>query len=384
MLLKPGSMFWQGMYVCIKAQCPKCSASLVEELKIGHAINFAYQIDPLNQSVFGPESGKDWLGKPLLHALQTPQLEEIEISKEVLKPCKQVVILNCIDFMYGHSLLKLLNASRQLELGSEYGLVVIVQKFLRWMIPEGVAEIWTVDIPLRKGRCYYPCFEEFVSQELKRFDKVYVNEAYSHPTTFDITQFTRIPKHNFDQMDYRVTFIWREDRIWFNLVLTRLFRKLNFFTIALLFQNWRIHRLFKQLKAKIPAAKVTVAGLGTQTTFPEWIEDFRVEQFDADAERKLCQIYSESRLVIGVHGSNMLLPSGHAGMTIDLMPNGKEERWGNFAQDILYQESDSRLAAYCYRYVSFETGISELVYMASSMILKYSRYRSMMVADKSL
>jgi len=47
-----------------------------------------------------------------------------------------------------------------------------------------------------------------------------------------------------------------------------------------------------------------------------------------------------------VHGSNMLLPSAHAGMTIDLMP---DDRWGNFAQDISYQEDDVRMGSYRYR-----------------------------------
>ena len=44
----------------------------------------------------------------------------------------------------------------------------------------------------------------------------------------------------------------------------------------------------------------------------------------------------------------MLLPSAHAGMPIDLMP---DDRWGNFAQEILYQENDVRMGSYRYRYV---------------------------------
>jgi len=35
-------------------------------------------------------------------------------------------------------------------------------------------------------------------------------------------------------------------------------------------------------------------------------------------------------------------------MTIDLMP---DDRWGNFAQDILYQENDNRVASFKYRFL---------------------------------
>jgi len=77
----------------------------------------------------------------------------------------------------------------------------------------------------------------------------------------------------------------------------------------------------------------------------------------------------------------MLLPSAHGGMTLDLMP---KERWGNFAQDILYQENDSRLAAFKYRYLPLNTRIVDLAYIASNMILKSSEFNLSMTADKTL
>ena len=99
---------------------------------------------------------------------------------------------------------------------------------------------------------------------------------------------------------------------------------------------------------------MTVAGIGRQGSFPRWIEDLRVDKIDSgDVERALCRIYSESRVVIGVHGSNMLLASGHAGMCIDLMP---EVRWGNVAQDMLFAsdepaDADLRLSAFRRRFI---------------------------------
>jgi hypothetical protein len=153
------------------------------------------------------------------------------------------------------------------------------------------------------------------------------------------------------------------------------------FNPALWLQNWRVRRLLAKIRLELPSAKFAVAGMGKKTRFPAWIEDLRVDKFDEQTEREMCRIYASSRLVIGIHGSNMLLPSAHAGMTIDIMPT---DRWGNFAQDILYQESDPRIAAFRYRYVPFETSVTQLAEMALSMPIKWSEFVLNMLADKSL
>jgi hypothetical protein len=109
---------------------------------------------------------KKWLVKPLIKALQNPQPEPVNISKEVFKKCKQVVVLNCIDSVYGHCLLKLLNAQRHLDYNPDHGLVVIVQQFKRAMVPDGVAGNLDGGYSLSKGQYYYPNFSQFVCENL--------------------------------------------------------------------------------------------------------------------------------------------------------------------------------------------------------------------------
>jgi hypothetical protein len=133
-----------------------------------------------------------------------------------------------------------------------------------------------------------------------------------------------------------------------------------------------------KIRSLNPQVSFSVAGLGTQTQFPSWIKDARVKKFDADSERQMCQLYSESRLVIGVHGSNMLLPSAHAGLSLDLMPN---DRWGNFAQDFLYQEADARIASFRYRYLPLMTNLPVLASIVIKMISGYHKYRIAMACD---
>ncbi|MEG4205983.1 hypothetical protein QUA20_18900 [Microcoleus sp. Pol7_A1] len=376
--LKPKSVLWQGIHIVLDSKCEGCGSEIIDDLRVGHGVKNYIQVNLIKEEVFAADTyKKEWLGKPLLNSLQNPKPEKLEIVKEIFKPCNRVIILNCIDHLYGHSLLKLLNAQRHLECNSDYGLVVIVPKFLRWMVPDEVAEIWTVPISLKNGQNYYPSFSEFVEEETKRFDEIYVSEAHSHPSQFDITRFTRVPKHNFEPQKIKITFIWREDRLLVNRLLFRVLRKIDRRAMSLPLQNLKIQQLFEKIRLQVPEAKFAVAGLGTKTKFPEWIEDYRVDSFNEKIEKEICHLYSESRLIIGLHGSNMLLPSAHAGMTIDLI----DERWGNFAQDILYQESDPRIASFRYRFLPYQTSNDTLAFIAAVMVLKWSKFKSQMTAD---
>lgn len=378
-VLKPVKVLWQGTHVCVVSESPD-GGEIIEELRIGHAAKTPYQIDLAKKAIFsGDKYAEELLAKPLLNSLQNPQTEQLEISQEIFKSYQRVIILNCVDYLYGHSLLKLLNAQRHLESNPDLGLIVIVQKFLRWMVPDGVAEVWTVPISLKNGQDYYPSFAEFVEKQSQRFEEIYLSETYSHPSRFDITKFTKVPKHSFDDSEkVQITFIWREDRLLVNSFLFRVLRKLKLLQIALAIQNWKVRHLFEKIRSKLPEANFVVAGLGTKTKFPKWIEDCRVERFNETTEKETCQIYSESRLVIGLHGSNMLLPSGLAGMTLDLI----ETRWGNFAQDVLYQETNPRLASFRYRYLPSQVSPDILANIAAQMIETQPDFYFHMTADE--
>jgi hypothetical protein len=83
--------------------------------------------------------------------------------------------------------------------------------------------------------------------------------------------------------------------------------------------------------------------------------------------------------VIGIHGSNMLLPSAHAGMTIDLMP---KDRWGNYAQDILFHETDHRLTAYKYRFVPMESSVTLVADMAAAQLKGADHFNMQMMEER--
>jgi hypothetical protein len=357
-------VLWQGIHTCAVSDCSNCGAGIVSDLKVGQAIFTPYQVDLAKGVLFGDEGQRYWFGTPLLNSLQHPDNHEsISMSVEKISRHSKVVILNCIDFLYGHALLKLLNADAHLRENPELGLILLVPHYLRWMVPRGAAEIWTVNIPLARAQNFYPRLDQMIQAECERFDEIYVSPAHSHPRDFNISRFTGMDRHDFNREGFRVTFVWREDRPWFERrIWIRIGRRIGVVKGLLLsWQNSKVTRLFSVLRQAFPKAVFTVAGLGSTTKFPDWIDDRRVDTYDEEKERQTCRIFSESRLVIGVHGSNMLLPSAHAGMTIDLMP---DDRWPNMAQDVLYQETDSRMAAYRYRYLPLGVKLSTLALIA--------------------
>ncbi|MFA6437970.1 MAG: hypothetical protein WCX28_01550 [Bacteriovoracaceae bacterium] len=373
----PLKIIWQGLHVCVNTVCNRTGKMVVADLPIGHALLNSCKVNIASQEIFCPAEVLGWLGKPLLESLTSPSKEEISVIIEKYFESQNVVILNCIDHLYGHAVLKLFNIERHLRNNRNLGVIVIVQDFLRWMVPEGVTEIWSVQLPLSKAMKYYPSFDQKMQEECRRFSTVYVSKAFSHPTVNNITLFTNTQRHDDNIEKFRVTFIWRDDRPWItNSFVILAAKKIGAPNALLSLQNRKIITLFTKLRQKLPQAHFTIAGIGKETVFPGWIDDQRVTTVTEEIERRLCEVYAESRLVIGVHGSNMLLPSAHAGMTIDLMP---KERWGNFAQDIVFQENDPRIGSFRYRFFPISTSVKILAHLIETQIREFDYFKKQMV-----
>jgi hypothetical protein len=373
--LSPQRILWQGIHTCMEARCPQTEQTVVADLPVGHAVTFPCIVNPQTSEIFCQPENLRWLGKPLLESIHHPDTSDIPLIIEKKKDCSTVIILNCLDNYYGHVLLKLFNAERHLQ-QSACGVIVLVPRSFRWLVPDGVAEIWTIDVSLSQTKLYFPLLDQRIQQECRRFKKVFISKAHSHPPVSDITRFTRVPRHNFSETEPCITFIWREDRPWIDSSILVEVARCSSFMPLLVLQNLKVRKLFSVLRKQIPHARFCVAGLGTSTKFPSWIDDVRFDHIGDNEEQQLCQLYSRSRVVVGVHGSNMLLPSGHAGMTIDLMPSN---RWGNFIQDIVYQERDPRMASYCYRYIPLSVSVCALAHILKAQILKYDLFRTQMM-----
>ena len=361
-------LLWQGLHVCEKLICESCNKIRINSLPVNQSF-----LDPLT---YYPDAGlifdsegktvKDNWFSEKLRSISRPIDINVLMKIEKIGEYDEVLILNTLDYVYGHSLLYLMNLQRIINAGNRIGIIVIVQPMLRWMVPEkDVAEIWTVNLEFSKLNNYYTDLTNKINSQLIRFSKVYLSKGHLIPTNenIKIEKFTRVRPYDFlnEPADRHITFIWREDpdRLWIrNIYLLKGFKKLGFKRILIPLQFIRVLLLFRYLNKRLGNKfSWCVAGPGTFGRFPSYIKDERIRHFDEESEKKLCGIYAKSLLVIGVHGSGMLLPSAHAGMTVSLMPS---KRWGNFAEDILYSEKDIRLASFQKRIVPLDLSKSIL------------------------
>ena len=382
--LKNRGLIWQGMHICTDTTCSRCHREFLCDLPSNQATVTPYLFDkareefmplkltPGDDGIFRAHEAwtksENFFTSIFREIKNNPQNDTVDFKVERFKETKKVIVLNTLNYIYGHSSLALFNVEAHLKSNPDYGLILIIQPFLRWLVPDGVAEVWIFDLTMNAGRKYFPDISNMINRELQRFQEVLLSRAEVLPVDFDISRFTRIPCHDFAAADFRITFVWRQDvrRMWHNEVFfTKVLRKLGFSKLLRFWQIQKIEKLFRLLLRKLPEARLTVAGVGRFGTFPEWIEDCRINKFDEENERRLCEIYSESRLVVGVHGSSMILPSAQAGMTISLMP---QKRWGNFAQDMVFNESNDRLALYQKRILPIEISVGEIADICEHMI----------------
>ncbi len=372
------SIIWQGQHICADLRCEQCGKEFLQNFPVGQSILEPKILDKTQKIVYHVDwtpSQYEWLNNPLLKIL-TPTESEFSLKIIQKSEYKKILILNCLEFVYGHALLVLLNLQRIIQKNNDpnLGIVVIIQPMFEWMLPtEGIAEIWIANLSFKELTYYNPNLNKKIHKELERFEQVYLSKGHLFPTNqpIDISFFSQIRPFDFSNPPCkpRVTFVWRQDpgRLWIrNIYILKIFEKLGFKRILLPFHYLRIIVLFFFLKKSLgDKYQFTVAGFGKSMIFPKFIEDARSEEFNEKTERYLCKIYSESILTIGVHGSSMLLPSAHAGMSVSLMPS---KRWGNYAEDVLFHETDVRISAFQRRIVPINISIFDIIDICVNMI----------------
>jgi hypothetical protein len=375
-------LIWQGLHVCTKMVCDQCSNVEINSLPVNQSALETYSFLPesgLIKDISGQKVSENWFSSKL-KTISTPLPDEVVMEVEILEVFDEVIILNTLDYVYGHSFLYLLNLQRLIATEKSYGIIVIIQPMLKWLVPEkGVAEIWTVNLGFKELNSYYPDLSEKINNQINRFKKVFLSQGHVIPTNknIQIENFTGVKPFNFsnEPINPRITFIWREDhgRLWIrNIYLLKGFKILGIGKILIPLHYLRILLFFHLLRNRLGNSyKYTLAGFGKSCKWPQFIEDMRVNSFDEESEKGLCRFYAQSMLVIGIHGSSMLLPSAHAGMTVSMMPS---KRWGNYAEDILFNENDIRLAYFQKRIVPLNMSIFDLRDIVIEMITGRNYY----------
>lgn len=370
-----------GVHVLGEYVCTSCGYEFYHDLPVGFAVDHDVAIGKVDGVMHDAKGVEPWVTAPLMKGFKAQSDDEVRIERRVLRACKRVVVLNTLDFLYGHVLLKLWNAQYYLDSHPDLGLVVIIPKSFEWLIPKGAAEAWIVDQRLGKAHGWYRSIDRQVNTFLADYDEIYLGKGYAHPdkAKVDIELFTGIRPFDVDAFASappRITYVLREDRLWFRTPLHKLkyraLMKLGLKGIARWFFLRDQQRLamasLKRIRKTIPDVKATIVGLGDPLPVPAGIVDLRTRSIDVEVEREWCKAYASSQIVIGVHGSNMLLPTALAGGCIEVLPY---DRYGNIVQDVAVRSADVMLL-FLYRFVDEFASASTIARHAVSMFRDFT------------
>lgn len=383
---------FSGMRVFAKIHSEKDELYWVD-LPVAHGLFYPFYFED-KQRVAYPSDEKNWYYKALNKTIETLDSSftfPIEIRHSKLSD--ELLVLNTIDIYYGHVLLKLLSLTHYLENEKGKDFLVIVPKFLSWFVPKSCNAI-IVDIPLRSGANHISNLDVPVKRIVDQYSKVFLSKAYSapHPKDVKLDLHTSVVPASVaslleNTLVNKVAFIWREDRTILagtfieNAAMSIKNRfRINFpMKILVLYQKLYVNRLFKKMSRKIDNLEFHVIGFGSANFFSKGIIKNLVQKPSASQDLEWNSLYSQMKLVIGVHGSNMLFPSGYSPMTLEILPS---DRLYNYLQDItLNSPADCRDILHRYRFLPTRTRIGYVSKVAIAMISNYKQFHKEMMED---
>lgn len=350
----------------LEGNCPKCGHRYLQDLPAGHGLVYPTTLDLDTGETFDP-AGATWFSSWLRPAWESPDGDIVGLSVSVNDARTEVVLLNCLDAVYGHSVLKLLDAQRELERADGRGLVLVVPASLLPLLPKGVAEVWTVDETAARLDRWLLELEARIATELERFESCLLSPAFPHPdpATYDLDRFLgQIPLERVG--DPSIVVSLRDDRLWGKDQHA---------------QHDRVARFWDRVKKSFPAAGCAAVGVGGGAgRLPSAIEDLRSSTPDEELERRWLALLRGADLVVGVHGSNMLLPSGLARATVELLP---EPRYGNVFQATLVNEQEPVSALFRHRTIYGDSTLGDVsgervAAVAVSVLTELDRFDTLM------
>jgi len=383
---------FSGMRVFAKGLSDKKDLFWVD-LPVAHGLFYPFYFSDKQRFVL-PKDENNWYFKALKKTIATLDSSlTFPIEIKHTKQCDELLIINTIDIYYGHVLLKLLSLGHYLEKEKGKDILVIVPKYLSWFVPESCNAIF-VDIPLRSGANHISNLDSIVKQITGLYSKVFLSKAYCapHPKDVKLDLHTSVVPASVaslleETLVNKVAFIWREDRtVWAGSFLENAAMSLkNRFKICLpmkmlvFFQKLYVNRLYKKMSRKIDSLEFHVIGFGSASLFSKGIIKNLVQKPSASQDLEWNSLYSQMKLVIGVHGSNMLFPSGYSPMALEILP---PDRLGNYLQDItLNSPNDCRDILHRYRFLPTRTRIGYVSKVAIAMISNYKQFCKEMMED---
>ena len=355
------------------------------DLPYGTGITAPCFLDPETGSVTRP-GGPRWYADLTRSAWQQRDPAPVTLQVERRHEAQRICLVNCLMPWWGDAVSLLLRIN-QIRRHLDLDLVVLAPQALAWLVPDYVAEIWIDTAGLAALKCWREGLAQAVKDQISRFEIAYlpITLQPAHLSQQELQEFTGIspfPRQEWLtrlEQQPTVTFMWRTDRCWAQerprlSLPTPLGRRL-----VRSYRRWsrqrsaqeqirRVTQLAQGLKQQLPHLDFAVCGLGRQGSLPEWIQDLRTDTITPQTNLDWCQRASQSHVLLGVLGSHLVLPSGHAGAIVQFVP---WDFYRNVLTDILITTDDPREALYCYRLLSLETDPQSACDTVLSLLVNY-------------
>jgi FkbM family methyltransferase len=354
-----------GWRALLEGECAQCGHRYLKDLPSGHGLVYPSTLDLDTGETLDP-AGATWFSSWLRPAWESPDGNPVQFSVTVHEARSEVVLLNCLDGIYGHSVLKLLNAQRELERDDGLGVVLLIPGSLVPLLPDGPAEVWTVEEPPARLKGWLLDLEDRIPAELARFDRCLLSAAFPHPyvSTYDLERFVGgIEPERIGNPSIVISL--RDDRLWGEDERG---------------QRQHVARFCEALKSEFPAAACAAVGVGGRAPLPAGLEDLRSLLPTAEQELRWLRLLRGADLAVGVHGSNMLLPSGLAKATIELLP---EERYSNIFQATIVTNKRPVSALFRHRTIYGDRALADVsgervAAVAVSVLTELDRFDTLM------
>jgi hypothetical protein len=331
-----------GMYCLADTVCPTCATSYYVHLPSGQALLSSLIVNQATADIYDPDR-VNWFSEPLRQGMLQPEESELIPIVHKFFEADRIIILNCLDFLYGHSLLKLLNVQRYLDSSPDLGCCVLVPSQFVHLVPDGVAEIWEYSVPLAAASKWYPMLALWINEEISKRKECFLCPGFSHPgnRVYDLHRFVRnLPdiSQEIARANPVILFSYREDRLWGKTLKQ---------------QERNLQKLYHRLNNIFPDMLFVLVGFGQQNQLKAngaRLLDLRTDKFELDRDRLWMAYMSAADCAVGVHGSNMLLPSGLSKSVVDIVSLTKLE---NAFQDLLFDRTrqNIREVLLLYRFV---------------------------------
>jgi FkbM family methyltransferase len=366
--LEVADLHLAGWRSLVRGSCGGCGGRFVQDLPVGFGLLHPASLDlDTGETLAAP--GSEWFSAPLRGYWGQPDGNPVAVRVSRDREIDHITILNCLDVVDGHELLKLLNAGRELDSGTD--LAVLVSSWLADAVPAGVAEVWSVDASPRRLRAWLLDLETWIDSQLGRFQSARLSPAFPHPhsSTYELVDFTRKLRPE-SVGNPSVVMSLGDERLWGRTARAQL-------------RN--IDGLCRRLARRFPNAGFVAVGAGSAARLPSAVIDRRSADPDAADERAWLALAAAADLVVGIHGPNLLLPSSLARMTVELVPRGS---YGNALDATLLSDGDPLETLWRRRLIYGDAALARVTAqrvaeVAAAMLAGENRFRTVMLGPLS-